>query len=650
MGFERLCMAIQGKTSNYDTDVFANTINFLSQKSGIKYKENEKTDIALRVIADHIRAVSFAIADGQMPSNNKAGYVIRRILRRAVRYGYSYLGFKSAFMYELVPILAQQFQDVFPELHAQKDFIANVIKEEENTFLRTLENGLERLESIMDNSKTKNNAQIDGKVAFELYDTFGFPLDLTALIAQENQLKIDEKGFEKAMNEQKERARNAQKQEVSDWVNINPVEKITFVGYDELSTQSKIVKYRKITTFDREFYQIVLDKTPFYAESGGQVGDIGELHVRLHTYDTKIEIFDTKKENDLIVHLTEDMQWIALGEQYLKEAQVQANVTEKRRHLIENNHSATHLMHAALRETLGTHVAQKGSLVNDKILRFDFSHFTKMTEDEILKVEQKVNEKIRANIYLDEQRNVPYQKAIDQLNATALFGEKYGDVVRVITFDKNYSVELCGGTHVKNTAQIGLFKIISEGSVSAGVRRIEAITADEAENYFKNQENLLQELKDILKNPKDLKKAVLDLLEEKQTLTKKIDLLELEKVNQLKNDLLTKVQNKNGINAIIQKVKVPSADALKQLSFDLKHKVENLLAILVTEIDAKPLISVIIDENLVKQKNLHAGNIVKELAKEIQGGGGGQPFYATAGGKDVSGLDRVIEKAKNILL
>lgn len=651
MGFERLCMAIQGKTSNYDTDVFSATLQFLSKKSGIEYGKNEKTDIALRVIVDHIRAVSFAIADGQMPSNNKAGYVIRRILRRAVRYGYSYLGFKEAFMFELVTILAKQFEHVFPELTAQKDFIGNVIKEEENTFLRTLAVGLERLEIIMQTTKNQNKTEIDGKIAFELYDTFGFPLDLTALIAQENNFSIDEKSFETAMNEQKERARNAQKQEVSDWVNINEKnsnEKISFVGYDERSTQSKIIKYRKIITFDKEFYQIVLDKTPFYAESGGQVGDIGTLEIRLNQHYTKIEIFDTKKENDLIIHLTEDMQWIAFGKEVLKEAIVEANITEKRRKSIENNHSATHLMHSALREALGTHVAQRGSLVNDKILRFDFSHFTKMTDEEIVKVEKRVNEKIRANIPLDEQRNVPFQKAVDELNATALFGEKYGEFVRVITFDKNYSVELCGGTHVKNTAQINRFKIIAEGSVSSGVRRIEAITGEEAENYFKMQEDLLQELKDILKNPKDLKKAVTDLLEEKQVLNKKIEHLELEKVNQLKNDLLTKIENKNEINYIIEKVKVPSADALKQLSFDLKQKVNNLLAILVAEIDGKPFISVMIDENLVKEKALHAGNIVKELAKEIQGGGGGQPFYATAGGKDINGLDKVIEKAKKL--
>ncbi|TAE70926.1 MAG: alanine--tRNA ligase [Bacteroidetes bacterium] len=648
MGFERLCVAIQGKTSNYDTDVFSNTLNFLSEKSGIKYGANEKTDIALRVIADHIRAVSFAIADGQMPSNNKAGYVIRRILRRAVRYGYSYLGFKEPFMYQLVALLVKQFEQVFPELLAQKDFVTNVIREEETAFLRTLSIGLERLESIITSTKEQNKTQISGEIVFELYDTFGFPIDLTALIAEENSLKIDEDGFKNAMQIQKDRARAAQKQEVSDWININTTDKINFVGYDEVSTQSKIIKYRKINTFEKEFYQIVLDKTPFYAESGGQVGDTGAFHIRLHTYDTKIEIFDTKKENDLIIHLTEDDNWIGFGEQYLKEAVIQAKINENRRDLIANNHSATHLMHSALREALGEHVAQRGSLVNDKILRFDFSHFTKMNEDEILKVEKRVNEKIRASINLDEQRNIPFQKAVDELNATALFGEKYGEFVRVITFDKNYSVELCGGTHVKNTSQINRFKIISEGSVSAGVRRIEAITGEEAENYFKEQENLLNDLKDILKNPKDLKKAVLDLLEEKQHLLKKIEHFENEKVNQLKDELLAKIENKNNIQFIVAQVNVPSSDALKQLSFDLKQKTSNLLAILVAEIDGKPLISVMIDEKLVKEKNIHAGNIVKDLAKEIQGGGGGQPFYATAGGKDVNGLAKVLEKAKNL--
>ncbi len=647
MGFERLCMAIQGKTSNYDTDVFSNTLQFLCDKSGIQYGANEKTDIALRVIADHIRAVSFAIADGQMPSNNKAGYVIRRILRRAVRYGYSYLNFKEPFLHLLVGLLVKQFGEVFPELAAQKDFVTNVIREEENAFLRTLANGLERLETIIQHTKQQNKTEISGDIVFELYDTFGFPVDLTALIAQENDLKIDEDGFKNAMQTQKDRARAAQKQEVSDWVNINTIDKISFVGYDEVSTQSKIIKYRKINTFDKEFYQIVLDTTPFYAESGGQIGDTGSFQVRFNNYDTKIEIFDTKKENHLIIHLTEDDNWIGLGEQYLKNAIIEAKIDENRRNLIANNHSATHLMHSALREALGTHVAQRGSLVNDKILRFDFSHFSKMNEEEISKVEKRVNEKISANIQLNEQRNIPFQKAVDDLNATALFGEKYGDFVRVITFDKNYSVELCGGTHVKNTAQISRFKIISEGSVSAGVRRIEAITGEEAENYFKAQENLLNDLKDILKNPKDLKKAVLDLLEEKQHLQKKIEHFENEKVNQLKNDLLTKIENKNGVQTIIAQVNVPSADALKQLCYDLKQKTDNLLAILVAEIDGKPLISVIIDEKLVKEKNLHAGNMVKELAKEIQGGGGGQPFYATAGGKDITGLNKVLEKAKN---
>ncbi len=660
MGFERLCMAIQGKTSNYDTDVFQPLIQEISKQCGKQYgftspssqpTEQEKIDIALRVIADHIRAVAFAIADGQLPSNNKAGYVIRRILRRAVRYGYSYLGFRAPFMHSLIPLLAEQFKEVFPELDGQKDFVENVIREEENSFLRTLENGLTLLDEAM---KQNQSGILAGAEVFKLYDTFGFPLDLTALIAKENNLKIDEEGFQTEMQAQRDRARNAQVKETDDWVEVNPTDTIEFVGYDVLECEAKIVKYRKVKQKDTTLYQIVLDKTPFYAESGGQVGDSGQLILE---DGTVINIIDTKKENDLIIHISSVTsvaqgtvaQGHALVLQNLQNQQLRATVDKQRRTLITANHSATHLMHSALREVLGTHVAQKGQLVNEKALRFDFSHFAKISEEDLTKIENIVNQKIRENIALDERRNVPIQAAVEELKATALFGEKYGDFVRVITFDADFSRELCGGTHVPNTGNIGLFKITAETSSSAGVRRIEAITADTAETYMRAQDTLLAELKEILKNPKDLKKAVLDLLEQNKNLSRQIEQLEMAQVQNLKNELISELEVLEGINFLAKRIKVPSADALKQLAFDLKAKVENLVTVLAADIDGKPQIAVMISDNLVKEKNLHAGNMVKTLAKEIQGGGGGQPFFATAGGKDLNGLDKVVAKAKEFI-
>jgi alanyl-tRNA synthetase len=648
MGFERLCMAIQGKTSNYDTDVFQPMIQLIGEKCGKKYGQDTKTDIAMRVIADHIRAVSFAIADGQIPSNNKAGYVIRRILRRAVRYGYSYLGFREPFLTTLVPQLAEQFRGVFPELNAQQDFVANVIREEEKSFLETLETGLKLIDGVMNQTRSQKSAVIDGKEVFKLYDTFGFPADLTALIAKENNLQIDEKGFEAEMQIQKDRARNAQAKETDDWVELNEIDKVEFVGYDSLDVETQLVKYRRIKQKDQILYQIVLAKTPFYAESGGQVGDTGQLlvHSGQSTVDSGlvIKIIDTKKENDLIIHLTADTNWLEINS--LSNVVVGAKINSSRRSLIENNHSATHLMHSALRQVLGNHVAQKGSLVNDEILRFDFSHHGKMTDEQIAEVENIVNQKIRENIALDERRNVPFKTAVEELKATALFGEKYSDFVRVITFDANYSRELCGGTHVSNTGKIGLFKITAEGSSSAGIRRVEAITADKAEAFFNEQLNLVNELKEILKNPKDLKKAVLDLLEENKNLQKQIEVFENQQVSNLKDQLLNQLEKIGEVNFIAQKVKVPSADALKQLAYDLKAKTEDLFCVLAADIQGKPQIAVMIDENLVKTKNYHAGNIVKELAKEIQGGGGGQAFFATAGGKEVSGLDKAVSRAK----
>ena len=631
MGFERLVRAIHGNISNYDTDVFQPSIQFISQHAGIKYGAAETTDIAMRVLSDHIRAIAFVVADGQLPSNNKAGYVIRRILRRAVRYGYTFLNFKEPFLYKLVPLLANQFADVFPELKAQQDFVAKVILEEETSFLRTLENGLKKLEQIKTEVKNK---VIDGKTVFELYDTFGFPVDLTALIARENNLSIDEAGFEKEMAIQKTRSKAASASETGDWIIVNDVDKIEFVGYDHLESKSKIVKYRQVKAKDKTQYQIVLDVTPFYAESGGQVGDNGYIQ----SEKEKISILDTKKENDLVIHLTDKLPADV-------NAEFHAVVNKTKRSLTENNHSATHLLHAALRDVLGKHVGQKGSLVNDKVLRFDFSHISKMTDEEIARVEKIVNQKIRENIVLNEKRNVPINEA-KNLGAMALFGEKYGDYVRVITFDKDYSVELCGGTHVPSTGKIGLFKIVSESSVAAGVRRLEAVTSEEAESLLNDQLSTISQIKEILKNPADLVKAVADLAEEKVKLQKQLEEIYTKQAHEIKEGLLKKVEAIDGVQYVIDKIEIGSADALKQICFELKAQLPDLYLVLAASIDGKPNISVMLSDKLVADKKLNANTIVRELAKDIQGGGGGQPFYATAGGKDLSGLDKVVEKAK----
>ncbi len=649
MGFERLCMAIQGKQSNYDTDIFQPLIQKTAQMAGKTYGQDKPVDIAMRVIADHIRAVSFAIADGQLPANAKAGYVIRRILRRAVRYGYTYLGFREPFMCALVPVLADQFKDVFPELKAQQEFVTKVVREEENSFLRTLENGLRRLDEIIAEKKTasvvSNGQKIGGGVVFELYDTYGFPVDLTALIARENSLGIDEPGFETEMQAQKDRSKTAAAQETGDWVAVSESDGVEFLGYDQLEAEARIVKYRAVKTKDNTLYHIVLDRTPFYAESGGQTGDTGEL--LLQNPATRIRIIDTKKENDLIIHITGDdlEKYPGIRD---PQAEITARVDTGKRHLTENNHTATHLMQAALRETLGTHVAQRGSLVNDKVLRFDFSHFGKLTDEEIAQVERTVNRKIRENIALDEKRNVPIDKA-KVMGATALFGEKYGDFVRVITFGPDYSVELCGGTHVKATGQIGLFKIVSESASAAGVRRIEAVTAQEADKLIGGELELLAGVKELLKNPRDLKKALEDLLDEKGRLQKQLETYENRQLHLLKDELLKKIRVSDGVAILSEKVVVPSADALKHLAYELKANAENLLLVLAADIQGKPQIAVMITDNILKDRNLHAGNIVKELAKEIKGGGGGQPFFATAGGTDVTGLDRVVERGKMLL-
>jgi alanyl-tRNA synthetase len=634
MGFERLCMAIQKKTSNYDTDVFTPLLDFISDAAKIKYKADEKTDIAMRVIADHVRAVSFAICDGQLPSNTGAGYVIRRILRRAVRYGFTFLNFKEPFIYKLVPVLANQFKDVFPELETQKNYVEKVIFEEETSFLRTLDKGLKRIEGIQSELKDK---KISGELAFELYDTFGFPFDLTSLIARERGFTVDEAGFKKEMEKQKTRSKADASKETGDWILVGDDEKTEFIGYDHLESPVKLVRYRSIKQKNKELFQLVFDKTPFYAESGGQVGDTGYIEGN----SEKISIVDTKKENELIIHFTEKLPTNL-------NASFNAVVAKGKRQQTMNNHSATHLLHAALRQVLGKHVEQKGSLVNDKILRFDFSHFAAMTPEEILKVEDIVNQKVREDIHLDEKRNVPIDQA-KGLGAMALFGEKYGDFVRVITFDPKFSVELCGGTHVKATGNIGLFKIISESSVAAGVRRIEAITSENAENFVRTELTLLDEVRTLLKNPKDVITAVKSLSEEKHALEKKLEAINVERANLIKDQLASKAQASNGFMLILEKVSVPNADALKNIAYALRNQFDNLLLVLAADVDGKPQVAVMLGEKVLAGGKFHAGNMVKELAKEIDGGGGGQPFFATAGGKNLSGLNTVIEKAKLLI-
>ena len=653
MGFERLCMAIQGKKSNYDTDVFTGTISVIEEISGIKYggTMDSKQDVAMRVIADHIRAVSFAIADGLVPSNAKAGYVIRRILRRAIRYGYSYLNLTEPFMTKLVPTLAMQFADVFPELNAQRDFVATVIREEEVAFLRTLGSGLGRLDQIISQLSTDEKLIIPGETVFELNDTFGFPADLTALIAREKGLSIDEEGFQKALQEQKARSRKDATSSAGDWIDVNDsVDRTRFVGYDQTEADTVIVKYRRVQNKQGTQYQIVLAETPFYAESGGQIGDTGVLVLTTGEQVRMIRIVDTKKENDLSVLIAADKD---LDDVLESATSVHAVVDAERRMLTSSNHSATHLLHAALREVLGTHVAQKGSYVGPDALRFDFSHFSKVTDEQLVDVERIVNERIRQDIPLGEQRNVPIAQAKD-MGATALFGEKYGDFVRVITFDPGYSVELCGGTHVPATGRIGLFKFTGEGSVSTGIRRIEGKTSVGAEALVNEQMAVVSELKELLKAPKDIVKAVQSLMDERTALQKQVDALQNEKVQQLKNQLLTKIEAANrsadaGYMVLVERVDVPNADALKQLAYDLKAKVDNLALVLGADIGGKPQLAVMLPDVLTQTENMNAGQVVKELAKHIKGGGGGQPFFATAGGSDSSGLDAALAQGKALL-
>ena len=632
MGFERLAMAVQQKKSNYDTDIFQPLIQWVANRADVKYGDSEKGDVAIRVISDHIRAISFTIADGQLPSNNKSGYVIRRILRRAVRYGYTYLNFKEPFLFEMVPLLAAQYEQTFSELYTQKEFVSKVIREEEISFLRTLESGLKKLDGIVNGG----DKVVSGQLAFELYDTFGFPLDLTSLIAGENDMTVDEVAFKEEMTKQKQRSKADAKKSSGDWIVVQESDEVVFVGYDDLTSTSKISKYRELDSKGSKSYQIVLNKTPFYAESGGQVGDSGTLVSMNET----IEIFDTKKENDLIVHFTKKLPSDLTLE-------LSANVNVSKRRLTENNHSSTHLLHAALREVLGDHVQQKGSLVNDKILRFDFSHFSKMSKEELKEVEQIVNTQIRGNIKGDIKLNVPIDDA-KRMGAMALFGEKYGDSVRVVTFDPAFSVELCGGTHVSYTGQIGFFKVLSESSTATGVRRIEAVTAGRAEEIINEESLELSRINELMKHPKDLQKAISTLIQEKGNLQKQLEISHGVQTQNLKQKLKEIIEDLSGVQLIQYESTFPNADVIKQLSFELKNEVDNLVLIIGANINGKPLLSVMIDESLIKT-GLNATNMVREMAKEIQGGGGGQPFYATAGGKNVEGLSKAMVTGKKLL-
>lgn len=629
MGFERLCMVLQGVKSNYDTDVFTPLIKEIENITNSTYGKNEETDIAIRVIADHVRAVTFAIADGQLPGSTGAGYVIRRILRRAIRYGFTFLNQKEAFVYRLVDTLSQQMGEAFPELRSQQNLCENVIREEENSFLRTLDQGLVLLDQIMQESTGK---KVSGKKAFELYDTYGFPIDLTALILSEKGYSLEQKEFEEELQKQKERSRSASKVTSGDWQEVFQGGTEGFIGYDTLEAEIKILRYRKVKSKkEGELYQLVFNKTPFYPEGGGQVGDKGVLESEAGEV---VYILDTRKENNLIIHLAKELPRDLSGTH-------KAVVDAARRARTAANHSATHLLHQALRNVLGPHVEQKGSMVQSDYLRFDFSHFSKVTPEEMKDIEDFVNTRIAQKLPLVENREMTYEEAIND-GAIALFGEKYGDKVRAVRFGD--SVELCGGTHVGNTSDIWHFKIISEGAVASGIRRIEAITSEAAKDYFVSQTEVYSEIQAVLKNPKDPVKAVINLQEENAELKKQVEALLKDKAKNLKGDLKNEIQEINGIYFLAKQVDL-DAGGIKDLSFQLGDELDKLFLIFGTEQNGKAFISCYISKDVVAEKNLHAGHIVKELGKYIQGGGGGQPFYATAGGKNPAGLNDALQKA-----
>jgi alanyl-tRNA synthetase len=633
MGFERLCMALQGKTSNYDTDVFQPLLKAIAKHSGYSYGKDEKVDIAMRVIADHVRAVAFAIADGQLPSNTGAGYVIRRILRRAIRYGFSYLNKKEAFIYKLVAVLSEQMGEFFPEIHKQKELVEKVIQEEEQSFLRTLEQGLNRLEQI---TKQANGKEIEGAKVFELYDTFGFPPDLTALVLREQGFGFNEAEFEKEMTSQKNRARAATQLETGDWTIVKKDDREEFIGYDHTETTVKITRYRKVKAKGKEKYQLVFNLTPFYPEGGGQVGDTGYIS---NGDTTKYSIEDTQKEHGLIIHICD-----SLPDHLTRH--FTAVVNAEQRKLSSLNHTGTHLLHQALREVLGQHVEQKGSLVSPDYLRFDFSHFAKLSADELNKVEVLVNNRIRANYSLQEFRNIPIGEARAK-GAMALFGEKYGDVVRAIQFGD--SIELCGGIHVKATGEIGLFTFISEGAVAAGVRRVEALTGEKARLHLQNKQLLLDGLKAELKNPKDVLAGVQSLKEENSQLKKELESFKAQQADAEKKAWETQIKEEQGVKTLFIKTSLAPA-LVKNALFQLKADEPLLLAVVATNHANKPQIAVAVGEDAAKHKSYHAGQWVKQLAVHIQGGGGGQPQFAMAGGKNVNGLDKALAAAKQLLL
>lgn len=632
MGFERLAMVLQGKSSNYDTDVFQPTINKLEEISGVKYGTAEKTDIAIRVVVDHLRAVSFAIADGQLPSNTGAGYVIRRILRRAISYGYRFLGLKEPFIYKLYPILKAEMGDFFPELVKQETIVTGVIREEEASFLRTIEQGLNRLNQIIE--QLGDSKVVPGDVIFELYDTFGFPADLSRIVAEDHGFTIDEAGFEAEMAKQKERSKKATALVTDDWVILDDKGNETSIAYDNTEAEVKITRYRKVKNKKGEFFQLVFNQTPFYAESGGQIGDTGSIS----TLNETIEVVDTKKENNLVIHFVE-----TLPENV--NATFNAKVDTEKRNETTKNHSATHLMHEALREVLGTHVEQKGSYVGDDYLRFDFSHFSKMTDEELTIVEQKVNDKIAEALPLIEKRDCDINDAIAE-GAMALFGEKYGDKVRVIRFGS--SIELCGGTHVKNTADIRLFRILSESSTAAGIRRIEAITSNKAIEAYKDAEKNYNDVLAALKTKNDAVKAVQHLLDENAELKKQLESFVAQQAAAEKATWKAAVKEINGVNFLAVKTNLDT-NAAKQNAIDLTKEIENTFIVVGTNDAVKPSITISIAKNLVDEKGYNAGQIVKEIAKHINGGGGGQPFLATAGGKEVSGLDAALKQAEDFV-